>query len=111
MLGFPAPPSIQFAFIWYGQKLGYYRDEGLALEVVAVNGSGVLLPMVASGQVHLGIAVPDLAITALAKGQPLPVTFVMNWFRAQSFKFVVINSSPIKTLADLKGKKLGVHSS
>lgn len=110
ILGFAAPPNITFAFIWYGQKLGYYRDEGLALEVVAVNGSGVLLPMVASGQVHLGIANPDLAITALAKGQPLPITFVMNWFRAQVFEFVVLDSSPIKKLADLKGKKLGIIS-
>ena len=108
ILGFPAPPNVQFAFVFYGNKLGYYKDENLALEMVTVNGSGVLLPMVASGQVHLGIAVPDLAITALAKGQPLPITFVMNWFRAQSFEFAVLENSPIKTIADLKGKKLGV---
>ncbi len=108
VFGFPSPPNVQFAYLWFGDKLGLFKEEGLALDVVAVTGSAVLLPQVASGQVHLGYANPDLAIIALSKGEPLPVRFMMNWLRSQTFEFVVLDNSPVKTLADLKGKKMGV---
>lgn len=108
VFGFPAPPNVQFAYLWFGSKLGFFKDEGLQLDVISVTGSAVLLPQVASGQVHIGYANPDLAVIALAKGEPLPVRFVANWLRSQTFEFVVLDNSPLKTLADLKGKKLGV---
>jgi len=108
VFGFPSPPNVQFAYLWFGDKLGLFKEEGLALDVVSVTGSAVLLPQVASGQVHLGYANPDLAIIALSKGEPLPVRFMMNWLRSQTFEFVVLDNSPVKTLADLKGKKMGV---
>jgi NitT/TauT family transport system substrate-binding protein len=108
VFGFPAPHNVQFSYFWYGSKLGFFKEEGLALDVITVTGSGVLLPQVASGQVHMGYANPDLTIIALAKGEPLPVRFVMNWLRSQTFEFVVLDQSPVKTLADLKGRKMGV---
>lgn len=108
VFGFPAPHNVQFAYLWFGSKLGFFKDEGLTLDVITVTGSGVLLPQVASGQVTMGYANPDLTIIALAKGEPLPVRFVMNWLRSQTFEFVVLDSSPVKTLGDLKGRKLGV---
>ena len=108
VFGFPSPPNVQFAYLWFGSKLGFFKDEGLQLDVISVTGSAVLLPQVASGQVLIGYANPDLAVIALAKGEPLPVRFVANWLRSQTFEFVVPENSPLKTLADLKGKKLGV---
>ncbi len=108
VFGFPAPHNVQFSYLWYGNKLGFFKDEGLALDVITVTGSGVLLPQVAAGQVHIGYANPDLTIIAAAKNEPLPVRFVMNWLRSQTFEFVTLQSSPLNTLADLKGRKLGV---
>jgi NitT/TauT family transport system substrate-binding protein len=108
VFGFPSPPNVQFAYLWFGSKLGYFKEENLQLDVISVTGSGVLLPQVAAGQVHIGYANPDLAIIALAKGEPLPVRFVANWLRSQTFEFVVPANSSIKTMQDLKGKKLGV---
>ena len=108
VFGIPAAHNVQFAYLWYGSKLGFFKDEGLALDVISVTGSAVLLPQVAAGQVHMGYANPDLAIIALAKNEPLPVRFVMNWLRSQTFEFVTLQSSKLNTLADLKGRKLGV---
>jgi NitT/TauT family transport system substrate-binding protein len=108
VFGFPAPYNVQFSYLWFGSKLGYFKEENLALDVISVTGSAVLLPQVAAGQVHIGYANPDLAIIALAKSEPLPVRFVANWLRSQTFEFVVMDNSPIKSLQDLKGKKLGV---
>jgi NitT/TauT family transport system substrate-binding protein len=108
VFGFPAPHSVQFAYMWYGGKLGFFKEEGLKMDFVTVTGSAVLLPQVAAGKVQMGYANPDLTLIALSKGEPLPVRFVMNWLRSQTFEFVVLQDSKIQSLADLKGGKLGV---
>jgi len=100
--------SVQFGYYQFGEKLGFFKDEGLVLERIAVSGSAVLLPQVASNQVQFGYANPDLTVIALAKGEPLPLKFVQNWLQSSTWEVVTLASSPIKTLADLKGKKLGV---
>ena len=100
--------SVQYAYYQFGEKLGFFKDEGLALERIAVSGSAVLLPQVASNQVQFGYANPDLTVIALAKGEPLPLKFVQNWLQSSTWEVVTLAGSPIKTLADLKGKKLGV---
>lgn len=100
--------SVQFAYFNFGEELGFFREEGMRLEYVGVSGSAVLLPQVAAGQVQFGYANPDLTVIALAKNEPLPVRFVMNWLRSQTFEFVTLNDSPVRSLADLKGKKMGV---
>lgn len=107
-LGLPSPWNVQFSFVHFGERLGFFREEGLAVDKIAVTGSAVLLPQVASGQVQFGYANPDILIIALARGEPLPARFVMNWLRSQTFEFVVLENSPIRTLADLRGRKLGV---
>lgn len=107
-LGLPSPWNVQFSFVHFGERLGFFREEGLTVEKVAVTGSAVLLPQVASGQVQFGYANPDIMIIALARGEPLPARFFMNWLRSQTFEFVVLENSPIRTLADLRGRKLGV---
>jgi NitT/TauT family transport system substrate-binding protein len=110
VVGLPgAPWSVQFGYYAFGEELGFFKEEGIGpLEYVSVSGSAVLLPQVANGQVQFGYANPDLAVIALAKGEPLPVTFVMNWLRSQTFEFVTLESSSVRELKDLKGRKMGV---
>ena len=109
IVGFPGTAmNVQYSYFNFGEELGFFREEGMKPEFVSVSGSAVLLPQVANGQVHFGMANPDLVVIALSKDQPLPVTFIMNWLRSQTFEFIVLENSPVKTLADLKGKKVGV---
>jgi NitT/TauT family transport system substrate-binding protein len=108
VMGLPAPWTVQAAYFHFGEKLGFFREEGLTLDKIAVTGSAVLLPQVASGQVQFGYANPDLTIIAAARNEPLPVKFVANWLRSQTFEFVTLQNSPIQKLEDLKGKKLAV---
>ena len=100
--------SVQYSFYQFGEKLGFFREEGIVMERIAVSGSAVLLPQVANGQVQFGYANPDLTVIALAKGEPLPVRFVQNWLRSSTWEVVTLANSRVNTLADLKGKKLGV---
>lgn len=101
--------SVQYAYVHYGEALGFFAEEGITgIDKVAAGGSTVLLPQVANGQLDFAFANPDIAVIALAKGQPLPVRFVMNWLRGQTFEFVTLEGSDVRTLADLKGRRLGV---
>jgi NitT/TauT family transport system substrate-binding protein len=109
VFGLPgAPWNVQFSYVVFGESLGFFKEEGIELSRISVSGSAVLLPQVANNQVQFGYANPDITVIALAKGEPLPVRFVLNWLRTQTFEFVTLDNSPVKSLADLKGKKLGV---
>jgi len=107
-IGYPPAWSAVEAAIPFGDTLGYFKQEGIALEYVSVQGTAVLMPQVANGSVEFGIMSPDLAIIAAAKGEPVPMKFFYNFYPRHIFEFTVLADSPIKTLADLKGKRLGV---
>ena len=102
------PWSATNAAIAYGISLGFFAEEGLDPELVAVQGGAIVLPQIANKKIEFGVVNPDLAIMALAKGEAYPIRFVYNLYTTQIFEFAVLASSPIKTLADLKGKKVGV---
>ncbi|GAA5236731.1 ABC transporter substrate-binding protein [Verticiella sediminum] len=107
-IGYPPAWSAVEAAIPYGDTLGFFKEEGIALDYVSVQGTAVLIPQVANGSVEFGIMNPDLAIIAASKGEPFPIKFFYNFYPRNIFEFTVLEDSPIKTLADLKGKKLGV---
>lgn len=107
-VAYPPAWSAVEAAIPFGDTLGYFKEEGLNLEYVSVTGTAVLIPQVANGSIEFGIMTPDLAIIAASKGEPFPITFFYNFYPRNIFEFTVLKDSPIKTLADLKGKKLGV---
>ncbi|MEH2549205.1 NitT/TauT family transport system substrate-binding protein [Bradyrhizobium sp. AZCC 2262] len=92
----------------FGKKLGFFAEEGLDPQFIALQGSAAIYPQVASKAVEFAITNPDLMLVALDKGEPYPVKAFFNYMREQVFEFTVLEDSPIKTLSDLKGKKLGV---
>lgn len=110
VVAMPTVIGAQYSDIAFGQELGFFRDEGIELQLVAFQGSGVAIPQVVNKSATFGLTESSLLITALAKGNPLPVRFVYNYLRTNVNDFAVLADSPIKTLADLKGRKLGIGS-
>jgi len=107
-IGYPPAWSAVEAAIPFGETLGFFKEEGIKIDYVSIQGTGVLLPQVANGSVEFGIMNADLAVIAASKGEPFPVTFFYNFYPRNIFEFVVLQDSPIEELKDLKGKKLGV---
>jgi NitT/TauT family transport system substrate-binding protein len=99
----PSDPAPQ-----YGKKLGFFADEGIDIELVAIEGATVLLPQIANKSIEFGFPSLDLLLVALDKNEPYPVKAFYNFFRRNPFEFAALASSPLQTLADLKGRKLGV---
>lgn len=99
----PSDPSPMF-----GKKLGFFAEEGLDPEFIALQGAAVIYPQVANKAVDFALPSLDLLLVALDKGEPYPVQAFYNYMRKPVFEFTVLKNSPIHSLSDLRGKKLGV---
>jgi len=97
--------------MYAAEVLGFFKEENITLETVQFDGTGVLLPQMANKSITIGYPIPDLLISSHDTGKdPLPLKFFYNVTRLYNWQIVVPEASPIKTLADLKGKKIGVIS-
>jgi NitT/TauT family transport system substrate-binding protein len=89
--------------------MGYFAEEGLDVSFVSFQTGAILLPQVVTKKVDFGWATPGILVIGKQPGRdPLPVKMVYNWTRTSNYDFVVLADSPFKTLADLKGKKIGI---
>lgn len=89
------------------QALGFWEDEGLEVEIKSAKGSSLGAQMVITGAadvVHAGTSVG--LMQPVAQGADLVAFYNMI---IHNFQMPAVpEDSPIQTLADLKGKKLGV---
>ncbi|MGE0340914.1 MAG: ABC transporter substrate-binding protein [Xanthobacteraceae bacterium] len=108
-LGQVTSTSLTFAPVFAAQELGFFEEEGIELEHLNFKGGSVLQPQIASKQVTFGFTAVETVILSRQPGKdPLPLVFFYNAARGSIWETVVLDSSPIKTLADLKGKKIGI---
>src|SRR5690606_24824270 len=54
------------------------------------------------------VGVDSVVLSRQPGKEPLPMRFFYNYLRSSIWEIVTLPDSPIKTIADLKGKKLGV---
>lgn len=91
------------------ERLGYFKAEDLAVKTIVFQGAGALLPQVYTKKIDIGFPLPEPVLSSYAPGkQPLPVRFFYNARPSGGMELAVLDGSPIKSLADLKGKKIGV---
>ncbi len=111
VLGVVTRPNLTYAPHYLAKGGGYWNGEGLDVDIVTFDGSGTLVPQLSAKRVLVGWATPDLLIVTQQPGKdPLPLRFFYNGSRMSPWEFVVPEASAIKTLADLRGKKIGVGS-
>lgn len=109
VFGLVSPPGVGHAPLFIAKELGYWADEGIDVQVVQFNGTAVLLPQIINKSVDVGFPNPDPLVLSRQPGKdPLPLKFFFNFIRANVWEFAVLADSPVKSLADLKGKKIGV---
>ena len=102
----PNPSAINVFPLWVAIGEGYFEDEGLTINVEAVDGSAPVLQAMAAGQAEIGLPGPAPVLAARARG--VDVVFIYNHFAQSVFGLVVREESPYQTPADLKGTTIGV---
>lgn len=91
------------------KQLGYFREEGLEVELLPFKGTGTLLPQMLAKRVDIGYPNPDTLILSREPGkEALPLKFFYNATRSSGWEFIVPAESPIQSIKELDGKKIGV---
>lgn len=109
VVGQATATSLTFGPVFAAIELGFFKEENLELDFKNFSGASVLIPQVANKSVTIGFPGPDPLILSRQPGRdPLPVQFFYNAARQSIWQFLVLEDSPIKTLKDMQGKKIGV---
>ncbi|SDS80289.1 ABC transporter substrate-binding protein [Bradyrhizobium canariense] len=90
--------------------LGYLGNEGLDVDYILVAGSNEVAIQVATGNAPIGWASPAQAVIGMQEGAPAPLD--LRYFSSVEYRNIwsisVPADSPIKSVAELKGKRIGV---
>lgn len=110
VIGLAIPPSVADGGTYaIAEELGLFRGEGIEVQHVVLPGAGAILPQILQRQVTFGFPLTETLLSAHQPGQaPLPVTYVYNAGPTNTLEIAVRADSPIQTLADLRGRGIGV---
>ncbi len=89
-------------------KLGWYAQAGIKLELVPMPGSTDCVKNVATREVPY--SVPSIEPVAIIRQQGVKIKNFYTAYQGNIYGIAVPADSPIRTFADLKGKKIGVTS-
>ncbi|TAJ99843.1 ABC transporter substrate-binding protein [bacterium] len=99
------PPNLVHIGPWVAQEQGFFKDEGLDVEIITFEGGVYVIRNVVSGGLDAGAGVGASAAVSIAKKAGIKVIYAL----APKFASTLTVRSNIKTLQDLKGKKFGVQ--
>lgn len=97
------PSGYQTPF-FLAQEKGWFAKAGLQVSIDQGNGSATTVQLVGTGQYDVGFAA--LSNMAFGHSKGIPVVSIAGFFRKGDLALLVPVDSPIKTPADVKGKKL-----
>ncbi len=99
-------PTAQMFPIFVAQEMGFYTEEGLDVTLNYSKGSSDAARQLAAGNVDWGIFSAAATMQAVQRGFPLKS--IMQVYYPDTFDIVVPKDSPVQSMADMKGKTIGV---
>jgi ABC-type nitrate/sulfonate/bicarbonate transport system substrate-binding protein len=106
-------PNIQwFDPVYVADEKGWFAEEGLRIEWVGEIPAAQLVPAVAAGSIDFANRHTPLVLTARAAGAKLKIVAAgaRTTPERPHMKYLVKPDSPIRTVQDLKGKKVAINS-
>ncbi|RTD91251.1 ABC transporter substrate-binding protein [Variovorax atrisoli] len=95
------------AWFFLAQDRGYFKAEGLDVEIDQGEGSAASIPKVAAGAYQAGFGDVNALIDLSARRPADAPVAVYMLYNTPPFTLVVKKDSPIRTPADLEGKTIG----
>ena len=100
--------NIGYPFATLAKGLDYFEQEGLDVEIVPGQSSATIAQLLLSGRADVGLAQPDPVMIQRVNIR-IPLVSFYAVCRRGTNRFVVNPDSPIQSVRDLKGKKVGVN--
>lgn len=108
-IGWPAGFASNMAHLTFAKEIGIFKEENLDYEVISMKGTFPVVQQILSGGLDTGyVGVETVVNAAQPNATPTPLRFVYNYTRQSIWEIVVPEKSAIKTIADLKGKTIGI---
>lgn len=97
----------QTSFVWIAQQKGYFKDEGLEVQIDAGNGSTAAIQRIASGAYDVGLGDMSALIEFMGNnpGQQR-LQMVYQLYDEAPLSYFALKKSGIKTFKDLAGKSI-----
>jgi NitT/TauT family transport system substrate-binding protein len=97
-----------FSPVSVAKFLGYFTEEGLDVNLIAVGGSNEVALAISSGAGDVGLASPGQALVGMQPPGSLDLKFFYQANYRSIWSVAVKPDSPIRSIKDLKGKKVGM---
>jgi NitT/TauT family transport system substrate-binding protein len=107
-VGTPEPRAFNFGMLNAGDQLGIFAKHGLTIQRIDLGGGAKLHQAMVAGAIDAALG-GGTDLQFLAKGSPEKAVAQMA-SSPSNMAIVVKSDSPIKTVADLKGKKIGAST-
>lgn len=101
-------PNAEHAPYYLGLKKGFYKEQGVDLQILPGTGSNDTVRFVGSGNDMFGVAVSDAVVTG--RGRGAPVVSLGALLQQSPNVMVSLKKNGITKPTDLYGKKVGVPS-
>jgi NitT/TauT family transport system substrate-binding protein len=106
-----AIPIVDVAPVYIALRKGYFRDEGIEVEVKLLQGGAAAIPGLINGELDVTFGNWVSFLSAQAKGTA-DLKIVADGYRGKPGMFLVLAApdSPVHTAADLAGRKIAVNT-
>ena len=96
-----------YAPVYLADELGYYKDNGVKVEITAYRGGGAAQEALAAGAADMINFFPPGVALAVKKGIKEKIVGIGS-STPVGWHIVVLSNSPYQSVKDLAGKKIGV---
>lgn len=107
----PTPTNLTGISIYYvAEELGYVKDAGLKFDYVGAVEAGQLVASVVAGKIDVGGGHINRTIAGISAGAKIKAVVAQTETTEEvpHMSFVTTKDSPIKSAADIVGKKVGI---
>lgn len=105
-VGMPtSPPNLVHMPMYVAQDLGLYKKEGLDVEILSFEGGVKSFRAMVSGDIDVGVGSGPFSIVGRSRGAKTKLILA----NAPKLEVSMVGSGDIKSLKDLKGKRIGIQ--
>lgn len=101
-------PGSDSTFLFAGQQLGYFKEQGIDLDIQISGGAVAAAGFVASGAADLGLGALEPLPGYVQKGVPMKAVYLYSY--RPIFRLAFIKDAKVQSVKDLKGAKVGLLS-